>query len=50
MVVIGGEERVGEENGCDRLRGEGTWRNNFILRQVTVLKIAKFWDGGSTSL
>jgi hypothetical protein len=35
-VVIGGEEKVGEEHGCDWLRGEGRWRNSFILGQVTV--------------
>jgi hypothetical protein len=45
-VVIGGEEKVGEEHGCDWLRGEGRWRNSFILEQVTVLEITTFWDGG----
>lgn len=35
------------EKMCDWLRG-GSWRNNFILRQGTVLEMAIFWDRGST--
>ena len=46
-IVIGGEEKVNKENGCDWLREEGRWRNSFILRQVTVLEIVIFWDRGS---
>jgi hypothetical protein len=40
--VIGGEEKVGEENGCDWFRGESRWRNSFILGQATMLEIATF--------
>lgn len=42
--MIGGEEKVGEKNGCDWLRREGIWRNNFILEQVIALEIAIFWN------
>lgn len=38
-VVIGEQDKLEKENGCNFEKKKGKWRDSFILKQITLLEI-----------